>query len=107
MTTVAALSQENKVDLKSPEVQKQVFDQIMNDPQLLQIFMDQLKTNEQAQKMMMSGMAMTCDMDSSTCKNMSEIMAEHEKILEQMEKILDEKKDSKYVVQKRPRYVHK
>lgn len=107
MTTVSVFSQENKIDLKSPEVQKQVFNQILNDHQLMMNFMEQMKTNENAQKMMMSDIMMKCDMDSSMCKNMSAIMAEHDKILEQVGKVLDEKKDSKYTVKKRPKYQHK
>lgn len=106
MTTAAAFSQENKVDLKSPEVQKQVIDLILNDHALMQNFMEQLKTNDKAMKMVMSDMMMKCDMDASTCKNMSAIMAEHDKLLEQIGKVLDEKENSKYVVRER-RYKHK
>jgi hypothetical protein len=51
-------------------------------------------------------MMMKCDMDASMCKNMTAMIAEHDKILKQLGKTLDEK-DSEYVVQKRPRYRHK
>lgn len=106
VTTGTGFSQEKKIDLKSPEVQSQVFNQILNDHQLMQDFMEKMKTNDHAMKMMMSDMMMKCDMDASMCKNMTAMMAEHDKILEQLGKVLDEK-DSEYVVQKRPRYRHK
>ncbi len=106
MTTGTGFSQEKKIDLKSPEVQYQVFNQILNDHQLMQDFMGKMKANDHAMKMMMSDMMMKCDMDASMCKNMTAMIAEHDKILKQLGKTLDEK-DSEYVVQKRPRYRHK
>ena len=107
ITTSLGFSQEKKIDLSSPEVQKEVFNQILNDHQLMMNFMEQMKTNDHAMKMAMSDMMKCCDMDASTCKDMSAIMAEHDKILEQVGKILDEKEDAKYTVQKKPRYHHK
>ncbi len=56
-------------------------------------------------KVMMSEIIVECDIDSTACKNGSKILAEQEKILEQLGKILDEK-NTKHVVQKNRRYKH-
>lgn len=106
MTSVAGFSQEKKVDLRSPEVQKEVFNQILTDHQLMMNFMEQMNKSENAMKMMMGNMMNCCNADSSTCKDMSAIVAEHDKVLQQMGKYLDEKEDSKYVVRER-KYKHR
>jgi len=107
MTSIAGISQENKIDIKAPEIQQQVFSQILNDKDLLQKFVAQLQTNEEAMDVMLSSMMMKCCTDSSTCKNLSKKISDLDQILEQLGKVLLEKDDSKYTIKPRPRYKHK
>jgi hypothetical protein len=46
LNTIAGISQENKIDLKTPEIQQHVFSQILNDKDLMQNFVVQLQKNE-------------------------------------------------------------
>lgn len=107
MTSVAGISQESKIDLKSTEIQQKVFNQILNDNDLLKSFIAQLQTNEDAKNVIMSNMMMKCSKNSCMCKNLTEKMSEHDMILEQLGKLLLEKNDTKYAVKPRPRYKHK
>ena len=91
VVTVNGYAQEKTIDLNSPEVRTQVFDQILNDHQLMMDFMAKMNTNDHAMNMMMGNMMKCCDTDSSACKNMSAMMAEHDKVLEQLGKELDKK----------------
>ena len=107
MTTVAGISQEITIDLKSDETQQQVFTQILNDNELLTSFIKQLHANENAMNTVMSKMMMQCCTDSSICKNLTEQISEHDEILEQLGKVLLEKENSNYSVQPRPRHEYK
>lgn len=125
MATASGFAQQGSIDLKTPEVRDKVFDQILNDHELMMNFMNRLRTNEHAMMMMKSGMTnqdtdnpeemsgmmsdmmMKCDMDSSMCRNMTSMMAEHDKILEQLSKVLSEKEDAQYELRKKPQHRHR
>jgi hypothetical protein len=107
MTSIAGISKENKIDLKTPEIQQQVFSQILNDKDLMQNFVVQLQKNEDAMDVMMSSIMMKCCTDSTMYKNLSKKISDHDQILEQLGKVLLEKDDSNYTKMPRPRYKHK
>jgi len=107
MSSIVGISQENKIDLKAPEIQQQVFSQILNDKDIMLNFLAQLQTNEDAMDVMMSSMLMKCCPDSSACKILSKKLSDQDQILEQLGKVLLEKDDAKYTIKPRPRYKHK
>lgn len=107
LTTVSGFSQESKVDLKSPEVQSQVFNQILNNRQLMQAFMDTMKTNNETMDVMVSDMGKKCDMSPSDCNHLFAMVAKHNDTLNRLKKFLDEKEASANTPQSRPKYKHR
>lgn len=114
MTSKAGFSQENKIDLKAPEIQQQVFSQILNDKDIMLNFFAKVQMHEDAMDVMMSSMMVKCCTDSTTCKNLSKKISEHDQILEQLGKVLLEKEASNlekeasnYTIKPLPRYKHK
>lgn len=104
LTTVSGFSQESKFDLKSPEVQSQVFNQLLNDRHLLQAFLETMKTNDQTMNMMVSDMEKKCDMSPSDCHYLFAMMAKHNDTLNMLKKFLDEREASASSVQSRRKY---
>ena len=74
LATAAGFSQEKEIDLKSPDVQGQVFNQIINDHQVMENFIKVLKTNDHAMKMVTDGLTASSKTNTSSCKNMMAMM---------------------------------
>jgi hypothetical protein len=107
LTTVSGFSQESKVDLKSPEVQSQVFNQIINDRQLMHAFMDTMKTNNETMNVTVSDMGKKCHISPSDCNHLFALVAKHNDTLNRLKKFLDEREASANTAQSRPKYRHR
>jgi hypothetical protein len=107
LTSAVGFSQEKGIDIKKPDIQIQVFDQILNDNDLIDDFITRLQSNQDAMKYLMSKMMLKCCTDSAMCDTLTEKVSEHDEILERLGKVLLEKEDSNYTVKPRPRYKHK
>jgi hypothetical protein len=107
LTSAVGFSQEKGIDIKKPDIQIQVFDQILNDNDLIDDFITRLQSNQDAMKYFMSKMMLKCCTDSAMCETLTEKVSEHDEILEQLGKVLMEKEDSNYTVTPRSIYKHK
>ena len=107
LTSAVGFSQEKGIDIKNPDIQIQVFDQILNDNDLIDDFITRLQSNQDAMKYFMSKMMLKCCTDSAMCETLTEKVSEHDEILEQLGKVLMEKEDSNYTVTPRSIYKHK
>ena len=107
LTSAVGFSQEKGIDIKKPDIQIQVFDQILNDNDLIDDFITRLQSNQDAMKYFMSKMMLKCCTDSAMCETLTEKVSEHDEILEQLGKVLMEKEDSNYTVTPRSLYKHK
>ena len=107
LTSAVGFSQEKGIDIKKSDIQIQVFDQILNDNDLIDDFITRLQSNQDAMKYFMSKMMLKCCTDSAMCETLTEKVSEHDEILEQLGKVLMEKEDSNYTVTPRSIYKHK
>jgi hypothetical protein len=107
LATATGFSQEKKIDLKSPDVQGQVFNQILNDHQTMENFIAALKTNDHALKMVTAGITPSSETNANTCCNMMAMMAGHNHGTNEAVSPAEKVKSEQTIEQHRPKYRHK